>query len=114
MSQGTSNVSPGGAFGWRAPRPLTLACALLAPMCAAAARATCPVDRPSRPISYYADFGDDLIRTFMDRATGQFRPIEKSGFDRYFRRLQAHGVRRLIVWLTVSFRPFEAALTKYY
>lgn len=54
---------------------------------------------PDRPISYYADFGDDLIRMFMN-STGQFRPATKSGFDQYFRRLQAHGTRRLIVWLS--------------
>lgn len=55
---------------------------------------------PDRPISYYADFGDDLIRLFMNGTSGQFRPVTKSGFDQYFRRLQAHGTRRLIVWLS--------------
>ena len=53
---------------------------------------------PPRPISYVADFGDDLIDLFMDRKTGHWRPLEKGAFDQYFRRLQAHGVRRLIVW----------------
>ncbi|MEQ1858501.1 MAG: hypothetical protein ABMA13_01045 [Chthoniobacteraceae bacterium] len=53
---------------------------------------------PPRPISYIADFGDDLIDLFMNRTTGRWRPIEKAAFDQYFRRLQAHGVGRLIVW----------------
>ncbi|MEQ1852505.1 MAG: hypothetical protein ABMA01_13055, partial [Chthoniobacteraceae bacterium] len=53
---------------------------------------------PPRPISYIADFGDDLIDLFMDRKTGRWRPLEKGAFDQYFRRLQAHGVGRLIVW----------------
>ncbi len=51
-----------------------------------------------RPISYLADFGDDLIRIFMDTRDGHWRPITKSGFDQYFRRCQAHGVDRLILW----------------
>ncbi|NUQ63225.1 MAG: hypothetical protein HUU20_12165 [Pirellulales bacterium] len=55
---------------------------------------------PDRPISYYADFGDDLIRIFMNSTSGQFSPVTKAGFDQYFRRLQAHGTRRLIVWLS--------------
>ena len=55
---------------------------------------------PDRPISYYADFGDDLIRIFMNSTSGQFSLVTKSGFDQYFRRLQAHGTRRLIVWLS--------------
>ena len=53
---------------------------------------------PDRPISYYADLGDDLIRIFMDPTSGGFGPVTKTGFDQFFRRLQAHGVRRLIVW----------------
>lgn len=53
---------------------------------------------PPRPISYIADFGDDLIDLFMNRTTGRWRPLEKGAFDQYFRRVQAHGVRRLIVW----------------
>jgi hypothetical protein len=53
---------------------------------------------PRRPISYLADFGDDLIRIFMDTRDGHWRPITKSGFDQYFRRCQAHGVLRLILW----------------
>ncbi|MES2789717.1 MAG: hypothetical protein V4719_08855 [Planctomycetota bacterium] len=54
---------------------------------------------PDRPISYYADFVDDLIRMFAN-STGQLRPITKTAFDQYFRRLQAHGTKRLIVWLS--------------
>ena len=54
---------------------------------------------PDRPLSYIADFGDDLISIY--RGSGQhWRPIEKSGLDQYFRRLQAQGISRLIVWLT--------------
>jgi hypothetical protein len=51
---------------------------------------------PARPISYVADFIDDLIHIFMNTRTGQWRPIEKGGLDQHFRRLQAHGVGRLI------------------
>jgi len=53
---------------------------------------------PQRPISYLADLGDDMIRIFMDTRDGHWRPITKSGFDQYFRRYQAHGVHRLIIW----------------
>jgi hypothetical protein len=53
---------------------------------------------PDRPISYYADFGDDLIRMLLDPGTGRYRPLSRGAFDQYFRRLRAHGVRRLIVW----------------
>lgn len=53
---------------------------------------------PHRPISYVSDLVDDLIRIFYDSKSGRFRPIEKSGFDQYFRRLQAQGIMRLIVW----------------
>ena len=66
---------------------------------------------PSRPISYYADFGDDLIRIFMNSTSGQFSPVTKSGFDQYFRRLQAHGTQRLIVWLSPF--PFIADSANY-
>ena len=55
---------------------------------------------PGRPISYIADFGDDIIRMFLDYSTGKYRPVTKAGFDQYFRRLQAQGIGRLIVWLT--------------
>jgi hypothetical protein len=53
---------------------------------------------PDRPISYLADFGDDLIRIFMDTRDGHWRPITKEAFDQHFRRCQAHGVSRLILW----------------
>jgi hypothetical protein len=53
-----------------------------------------------RPISYIADFGDDLINIFWDRENGAWREYGKSGFDQYFRRLQAQGVSRLITWLS--------------
>lgn len=54
---------------------------------------------PDRPISYLSDQLDDLIRIFWDNETSQWKPVDKSAFDQYFRRLQAHGVSRLIVWL---------------
>ena len=53
---------------------------------------------PARPISYLADLVDDLIRIFWNSSAGEFRPIQRDAFDQYFRRLQAHGVNRLIVW----------------
>ncbi len=53
---------------------------------------------PRRPISYLADFGDDLIHISMDTRHGHWKPLTKSGFDLYFRRCQAHGVHRLILW----------------
>ena len=55
---------------------------------------------PDRPICYYADLVDDIIRIFTDWPDGEFREITKSAFDQYFRRLQAHGLTRLIVWLS--------------
>ncbi len=51
-----------------------------------------------RPVSYVADLVDDLIRIFWDERGQQFRPVQKDGFDQYFRRLQAQGISRLIVW----------------
>lgn len=53
---------------------------------------------PRRPIGYLADLVDDLIHTYWDASAKQFRPISRGAFDQYFRRLQAHGVQRLIVW----------------
>ncbi|REJ71990.1 MAG: hypothetical protein DWQ29_22245 [Planctomycetota bacterium] len=52
---------------------------------------------PDRPLTYIADFGDDIIRIFGE-SSNRYQPIEKSGFDQYFRRLQAQGITRLIVW----------------
>lgn len=52
----------------------------------------------NRPISYVSDLVDDIIYIFSNTSTGQFRPINKPGFDQYFRRLQAQGITRLIVW----------------
>ncbi|MFV2066199.1 MAG: hypothetical protein ACC645_04410 [Pirellulales bacterium] len=54
---------------------------------------------PNRPITYYADFGDDLIRIFKNSSDGSWRPVTKSGFDQYFRRLQMQGLTRLITWM---------------
>ncbi|MDA0832084.1 MAG: hypothetical protein O2955_03790 [Planctomycetota bacterium] len=53
---------------------------------------------PPRPISYIADLVDDFIHTFYDANAHAFRTIDKADFDQYFRRLQAHGTRRLICW----------------
>ena len=53
---------------------------------------------PDRPITYLSDQVDDLIRIFRDPSTGQWKPVTRDAFDQYFRRLQSHGVRRLIVW----------------
>lgn len=55
---------------------------------------------PLRPISYYSDFGDELIGFFHDSGTGHFRATTQDAFDQYFRRMQAHGVSRLILWLS--------------
>lgn len=61
---------------------------------------------PARPISYYADFGDDIIRMAMEPKTGRFAPVTKNALDQYFRRLQAQGIPRLVVWLS----PFPFAV----
>ncbi|MBM81811.1 MAG: hypothetical protein CMJ78_14640 [Planctomycetaceae bacterium] len=53
---------------------------------------------PNRPISYVSDLVDDLIRIFWDSSERRFRPVTKDSFDQYFRRLQAQGITRLIVW----------------
>ncbi len=53
---------------------------------------------PPRPIGYLADLVDDLIHTYYDANQRAFRPISRGAFDQYFRRLQAHGTPRLIVW----------------
>ncbi len=53
---------------------------------------------PARPVSYISDMVDDFIRIFWDTGTRSFRKIEQSAFDQYFRRLQTHGVSRLILW----------------
>ena len=79
---------------------------------------------PRRPVTYYADFGDDLINIFgigagsrSPRLHHQLReggPVmghraardadglihfDKEGFDQYFRRLQCQGVAKEILWL---------------
>ncbi|MFL2870823.1 MAG: hypothetical protein ACJZ8O_08735 [Pirellulaceae bacterium] len=56
---------------------------------------------PHRPISYVSDLVDDLIRMNFNRSTGQFNEVSKPVFDSYFRRLQAQGVTRIIVWQSV-------------
>jgi hypothetical protein len=53
---------------------------------------------PTRSVSYMSDQVDDLIRVFWDGSNRRFRPLAKHNFDAYFRRIQAHGVRRLVVW----------------
>jgi len=61
-------------------------------------RVTIQPGPPARPLSYLADFGDDLIRIF-NAPDGTWRPVTKDAFDQYFRRCQLHGVNRLILWL---------------
>jgi hypothetical protein len=61
---------------------------------------------PDRPISYLADMVDDLIGFFYNSSSHKFKPISKQGLDQYFRRLQAHGVKRLIVWQSAF--PFSS------
>ena len=53
---------------------------------------------PQRPISYVADLVDDIIHIFWNASADDFRPLTADGFHQYFRRLQAHGINRLIVW----------------
>lgn len=115
------------------PNPrYTVACRLdkkAVELAGGARRAAAPVcaPQPARPISYYADFGDDLINIFGagngggtdifhhelrltdDPARKRLAPnrapdgrllFSRAGFDDYFRRLQCQGVKRLIVWLS--------------
>ncbi|MCX6619541.1 MAG: hypothetical protein NTY38_00375, partial [Acidobacteria bacterium] len=76
------------------------------------------------PVTYYADFGDDLINIFgaglgsgvpslhhelreggasagipPSRGEDTFIRYDKAGFDQYFRRLQCQGVAHEILWL---------------
>ena len=53
---------------------------------------------PNRRLSYISDLVDDLIRIHWNDKTQRFRPVTKAGFDQYFRRLQAQGIARLVVW----------------
>jgi hypothetical protein len=53
---------------------------------------------PNRRLSYISDLVDDLIRIHWDNEAQRFLPVKKDGFDQYFRRLQAQGVTRLVVW----------------
>jgi hypothetical protein len=58
-----------------------------------------------RPLSYIADFGDDLISIFNtpfgspDDNNG-WAPVTKDAFDQYFRRCQLQGIDRLIMWMS--------------
>ena len=60
---------------------------------------------PKRPLSYLADFGDDLISIFntpfgsRDDNNG-WLPVTKDAFDQYFRRCQLQGIDRLIMWMS--------------
>ncbi len=93
---------------------------------------------PRRPVTYYADFADDLINIFgagiaggqgimhhelaqgragsairrlpNRNAAGEIR-FDPEGFDQYFRRLQCQGIGKLIVW-TLPF-PFFTDATAY-
>ena len=61
---------------------------------------------PDRPITYLSDMIDELIGFFYDSKSYQFKPIVKEGLDQYFRRVQAQGIKRLIVWQSPF--PFSA------
>jgi hypothetical protein len=66
---------------------------------------------PLRPLSYLADFGDDLIRIFNSASDGRWAPVTKDAFDQYFRRCQLHGIDRMIMWLSPM--PYIAEPTNY-
>lgn len=60
---------------------------------------------PKRPLSYIADFGDDLIgifNTLHGKAGNQegWSAVTKDAFDQYFRRCQLQGIDRLIMWMS--------------
>lgn len=60
---------------------------------------------PVRPLSYLADFGDDLIAIFNNsfdnpEGDGSWRAVRKDAFDQYFRRCQLQGIDRLILWMS--------------
>lgn len=58
--------------------------------------------RPAPPhrseITYVSDWVDDLLRIFYDRRKHRFTEITPDGFHQHFRRLQNHGIDRLVVW----------------
>lgn len=64
------------------------------------------VPAPSkRPLSYLADFGDDLISIFNTSFASRgdnngWLPVTKDAFDQYFRRCQLQGIDRLIMWMS--------------
>lgn len=71
---------------------------------------------PIRPLSYIADFGDDLIAifntSFGDKGgDGSWSPVTKDAFDQYFRRCQLQGINRMIMWMTPM--PFIADSANY-
>ncbi len=58
-----------------------------------------------RPLSYLADFGDDLISIFNTPFGSHYDnngwlPVTKDAFDQYFRRCQLQGIDRLIMWMS--------------
>lgn len=59
---------------------------------------------PKRPLSYIADFGDDLIYIFHTSRNSEegkgWSPVTKDAFDQYFRRCQLQGIERLILWMS--------------
>lgn len=60
---------------------------------------------PKRPLSYLADFGDDLIAIFntsfgKSEDDDNWSPVTKDAFDQYFRRCQLQGIDRLIMWMS--------------
>lgn len=64
----------------------------------------------NRGVTYYADFGDDLIRMCMSDS-GVYAPVTRERMDDYFRRVQGQGLSRLIVWLSPF--PYVAAPENY-
>lgn len=70
---------------------------------------------PTRPLSYLADFGDDLIHIFNTARNSEdgkgWSPVTKDAFDQYFRRCQLQGIDRLIMWMSPM--PYIADSTNY-
>lgn len=75
------------------------------------------VPAPSkRPLSYLADFGDDLISIFntpfgSKNDNNGWLSVTKNAFDQYFRRCQLQGIDRLIMWMSPM--PYISDSTNY-
>ncbi len=55
---------------------------------------------PGRPISYISDFSSEVIRLLDSNEVGADLQVPPKSIDQWFRRLQAHGVSRVIIWLS--------------